>query len=227
MANEFIAKNSSERWHLLVGAAKRTLERAGYTMTRVPGRGLSNVWTIEKDGKKETASIRTTRDRWIAFPPLAGGTKWKTLDDVTTVIVASVDDRLDPQAVEVYKFDAKEVRKSFADSYAARIGAGHKVDDNFGMWVALDEDTRGMPASIGAGLAVKHPPIETHKMIDLIDDVTVVQAGAAEGAPATEELGEPVQLVTIAEVMTWARGRVAELAGVTIDAVKLELKVEY
>jgi hypothetical protein len=32
---------------------------------------------------------------------------------------------------------------------------------------------------------------------------------------------------TIAEVMAWARERVAELAGVRLEAVKLDLKVEY
>jgi len=33
--------------------------------------------------------------------------------------------------------------------------------------------------------------------------------------------------MTIAEVMAWARARVAELAGVRLDAVKLDLKVKY
>ncbi len=31
---------------------------------------------------------------------------------------------------------------------------------------------------------------------------------------------------TIAEVMKWARERVAEIAGVSVDAVRLELKLE-
>ena len=32
---------------------------------------------------------------------------------------------------------------------------------------------------------------------------------------------------TIAEAMAWARERVAEIAGVRVDVVKLDLKLEY
>jgi hypothetical protein len=48
-------------------------KKAGYALKRQPGRGLSNTWEVTKDGEAKIASVRTTRDRWIAFPPLDGG----------------------------------------------------------------------------------------------------------------------------------------------------------
>ena len=99
----FDSAQRSKKWHLLVEAAKRALEEQGYSMERVPGRGLSNIWKVSKGGKTQVASIRTTQDRWFAFPPLNDGTKWKTLDDADIVVVAAVDDRDDPTAVETFQ----------------------------------------------------------------------------------------------------------------------------
>ena len=99
-------------------AAKKGAEAEGYTLTRVPGRGLSNVWNVQRERKTQTAAIRTTRDRSIAFSPLKHGKKWKTLDDVEVVIVAVVDSKEDPQQVEVYIFPANEVRPRFEAAYA-------------------------------------------------------------------------------------------------------------
>ena len=48
----------------------------------------------------------------------------------------------DPRRIEVYLFDAWEVRQRFNANYAARVGAGLAVKDNFGMWLGLDEDKR-------------------------------------------------------------------------------------
>ena len=38
----------------------------------------------------------------------------------------------DPRRIEVYLFDAGEVRQRFNANYAARVGAGLAVKDNFG-----------------------------------------------------------------------------------------------
>ena len=105
--------SDSRTWNILVGAATRALEGAGLAPKRVPGRGRSNIWEVEENGRRMRVSIRTTKDRWFAFPPLEKGTKWKTLDDVDIVVVAAVDDPDDPRQVEVYRFDAEEVRKRF------------------------------------------------------------------------------------------------------------------
>src|SRR4051794_5720938 len=124
MTNVLEGLSETVKWHLMVEAAKRGAMADGYALDRVPGRGLSNVWMITKNGKSQKASIRTTRDRWFAFPPLDNGKKWKTLDEVDVVIVATVDDRHDPKNVEVYMFPAAEVRKRFDASFAARVAAG-------------------------------------------------------------------------------------------------------
>ena len=165
-------------------------------------------------------------DRWFAFPPLKGGTKWKTLDDVDVVIVAAVDDRDDPQRIEVYWFDAVEVRKRFDESYAARIQAGQTVKDNFGMWVNLDKDDRGLPASVGAGLAVVQSPVATYSIEELVgengSETTVVSDGGGGESEGETSRHEPH---TIAEVMDWARKRIATLSGVRTEAVKLDCRI--
>ena len=140
MTNRLKALPETQKWHLLVNAALKAIEADGYTINRVPGRGLSNIWNVEKDGKKQIAAVRTTRDRWIAFPPLECGTKWKTLSDVDLVVVAAVDSKENPQNVDVYVFPAHEVRKRFNESYAARTKAGQVHKDNYGMWVGLDKE---------------------------------------------------------------------------------------
>ena len=226
MSNQFNDMSDSQTWNILVGAATRALEDNGFKLKRLPGRGRSNIWEIEENGQHRRVSIRTTKNRWFAFPPLEKGTKWKTLDDVDIVIVAAVDDRADPRNVEVYRFDATETRERFDASYAARIEAGQTVRDDFGMWVSLDEDDRGLPASVGSGLAVAHPPIAIYPLEELIAEhqgkTTLpdeVESTGAIGAAA----GEPH---TIAEVMDWARKRIATLSGVRTEAVKLDCRIE-
>jgi hypothetical protein len=228
MANSWNELSETARtWRVLVHAAKKAASEAGYILSRVPGRGLSNVWNLQKDGKTKVASIRTTRDRWIAFPPLEGGKKWKTLDDVDLVVVAATDSKKNPKNVEVYILPAEEVRKRFDASYAARIKSGHLVRDDFGMWINLDPDHRPTPSSIGSGIIKEHKRVAQYPM-----DMLLAEAKAQtwsdgdaelEAAPGEDE----VHATTIAQVMAWARERVAEIAGVRVEAVKLDLKVEY
>jgi hypothetical protein len=220
MSNEFNQMPDPQAWAVLVGAAKRAIEAQGYALKRVPGRGRSNVWEIERKGKTERASIRTTRDRWFAFPPLKRGTTWKTLDDVDVVFVAAVDAPDNPTRVQVYRFAADIVRERFDAAYAARAKAGQVLKDNFGMWLSLDEDKRGLPASVGSGLSAVNKPIAEYALADLVAEGTVF----AEQEAADDEGAMPR---TIAEVMDWARQRIASLSGVGPEAVKLDLKIEY
>lgn len=230
--------NSTEAWHLLVAAAKAAVESDGFTLSRIPGRGLSNVWKIEKAGETRIASIRTTRDRWIAFPPLDGGKRYKTLDDVDDVLVAAVDRKEDPKQVEVYLIPAQEVRARFDAAYAARTKAGHITRDNYGMWVNLDLDERETATSVGSGLAAAYQPIAIFSLDEL---ATVIRPGDTEhgdeevgsGAPAQSRSAPPPPNLlqweeprTIAEIIAWAKQRIAAVAGVEPDAVKLDLKLE-
>ena len=214
-------------WRVLVDAAKRGAVEAGYEIiTRQPGRGLSNVWDLKKGGKTQAASFRTTRDRWIAFPPLEGGKKWKTLDDVELVVVATVDSKENPKNAQVYVLPASDVRDRFVASRAARIKNGHTVRDDFGMWVNLDADHRDTASAVGSGIVQKYSPVATYVLDVLFQEMTSVHSDDGDTA-ITEPDDEKAQLVTISDVMTWARERVADIAGVRVEAVKLDLKVEY
>lgn len=220
------SETDTSEWQFLVDAAKRGLEGEGYSLTRVPGRGLSNIWTIERDGKTQSASIRTTRNRWIAFPPLSGGTRWKTLDDVDLVVVASVDSQDKPGNVEIYIFPAAEVRARFNAAYSARKRAGQTVRDDFGMWIGLDVDDRGVPSSVGSGLAATFRPVATYSFEILKGDKVVAAANSARAQPSSAA-SQPPGLKSIADVLAWTRQRIADIAGVRADAVKLDLKIEY
>jgi len=216
----------TSEWQFLVDAAKRGLEGEGYSLTRVPGRGLSNVWTIERDGRAQSASIRTTRNRSIAFPPLSGGTKWKTLDDVDLVVVASVDSQDNPGNVEIYIFPATEVRARFNAAYSARKKAGQTIRDDFGMWVGLDVDDRGIPSSVGSGLAGTFRPVATYSFEMLKGDKVIAAANSTPVLPSSAA-SQPPSLTSIADVLAWTRQRLADIAGVRAEAVKLDLKIEY
>jgi hypothetical protein len=212
-------------WRVLVRAAKKGAEKAGYKLSRVPGRGLANVWNVEKDAKALLASIRTTRDRHIAFPPLEGGKKWKTLDDVDLVIIAATDSKKDPKTVEVYIFPASDVRKRFDASYAARIKEGFVVRDDFGMWLPLDPDSR--PSRIGSGIIKDYERVALYPMEMLMAEAKAAEWSDGDGELEATAEGDEVQPTTIAEVIAWAKEQVARIAGVRVEAVKLDLKVEY
>lgn len=226
MANELEGFSETVKWRLMVEAAKRGAMADGYALDRVPGRGLSNVWMVTKDGTSQKASIRTTRDRWIAFPPLENGKKWKTLDQVDLVIVATVDDREDPRNVEVYIFPAAEVRKRFDASYAARVAAGQTMRNNFGMWVALDPKKRNSPADIGSGIVDHYKPVAVIPIANLLEDALaggtsdeeVAEAAFADGVPVEEIDNDPP--LTIPE----AKRRLALTLGLKPENIKITVE---
>ena len=182
-----------------------------------------------KDGKTQTASIRTTRDRWVAFPPLDDGKRWKTLDDVDLVLVAAVDDRLNPQNVDVYLFPADEVKKRFDASYAARIENGHTVRNNYGMWVMLDKGDDAVISQVGHGIAEEYPRIANFSIDELEGTVSKdVRKMADEAAPEPEEAipaDAAPPLNTVADVLAFAREKIAVLTGMPGDTIKLDLKM--
>ena len=223
MSNPFDQMSNAQARRLLVSAAVRALEEAGLAPERLPGRGLSNMWDIEEKGKQKRAAIRTSKDRWFAFQPLEEGTAWKTLDFVDIVIVAAVDDRVAPQNIQVYRFDAQEVWHRFDAAYQARSKAGRTLRDGFGLWICLDKDERDNSASVGSGLAADCPPFAAFPLADLLPE-TAAQPPA--GFQESEAAAAPPQTRTIAEVMDWARRRIADLSGVSAQAVKLDCRIE-
>lgn len=231
MSNILKDMEASERWHLMVSAALKGTSDLGYSHKRQPGRGLSNTYEMTKNGATQVASVRTTRDRWIAFPPLEGGTKWKTLDDADLVIVASVDDRENPEFVEVYLFSADEVRKRFDASYEARRKHGHNMRDNFGMWVTLDRGDDEVPTQVGHSLAVDFPYIARFSIAELAADLDLELRKRGDEASDSDVVEQEVQnyerpaLETVADVLTFAREQIAALTGMPIDTIKLDVKI--
>jgi hypothetical protein len=229
MTNVLTELDNSARWHLMVQAGIQGAEGLGYTLKRQPGRGLSNTYEVTKDGKTQIASVRTTRDRWVAFPPLEGGKKWKTLDDADLVLVSSVDDRENPKFVEVYLFPANEVRKRFNASYHARLSNGHTMRDNYGMWVTLDRGDDEVPTQVGHSLAIDYPYIARFAIDDLIAELDLDLRKRTD--PASVEVEEEViederpALATVADVLTFAREQIAALTGMPIDTIKLDVKI--
>lgn len=227
--NRLKQMGESAAWHLMVGAALEGARQQGYSLKKKPGRGLSNTYDMTKDGKTLSASVRTTRDRWIAFPPLENGTRWKTLDDVELVLVSAVDDRHNPQNVDVYLFPADEVRKRFDASYAARIANGHVVRDDYGMWVTLDAGDSDVPSQVGHSLAIDYPRIAHFSLDELEGSVSRdVRKSPNEDAPAQDDdiagEGGPT-LATVADVLNFGRQKIAELTGMPVETIKLDLKM--
>lgn len=228
MENRLKLTNDMASWRLMVGAAIEGAKRIGYELKRQPGRGLSNTYDAIKDGKTLTVSVRTTRDRWFAYQPVEGGTRWKTLDEVELVLVSAVDDPADPRNVDVYLFPADEVRKRFDASYAARSGNGNTMRDGFGMWVKLDAGDPSVPSQVGAGLADDYPAIarfsldelEASATLQVVEEMPV----ALQEEASQEEAGGPA-LSTVADVLTFARERIAELTRMPADAIKLDLRM--
>ena len=233
MLDDLKRMTDSARWRMFVDAALAAAEKDGSVPLRRPGRGLSNIWELRRpDGRVETVSIRTSMDRQFAFPPQENGTKWKTLDEVDAVLVASVNDRESPTEIEVYRFPAGEVREHLFKSYAARRAVGKVVRDEFGMWVSMDPPSRRVPADRGTGLSRSHPPIASYSIAELIRKATAGDprmAGAGGPAPpgGVGPPGEPPSPETIADVIMSARARIAVIAGVSRDGVKLDLKLEF
>ena len=225
-------KNATTAWRVLNKSFEIVLRNAGYEVEAAPGFGGTNVWKLTKNGKSVLASVRTTRDRWFAFVPRNGGENWKTMDDVDAIVVASVDDKENPRKTEVYLFPMEEVRKRFRDGYQARKAAGHTLPDDRGMWIALDSREGNSPSNVGSGLGDEFPPIGTIPFeecgIAEPDADTSTPAGAPEAAaPIAAPLPGALPTLTIADVIADARQKISGIAGVGLDAVKIDLKIGY
>jgi len=222
MTNEFEQLSSHDSWQLLNRAVTRAMKEAGYELSRVPGRGRSNVHLIRKGGTTQVATIRTSRDRWIAYPPLDDGKRWKTLDDSDVVFISAVDDRHNPRNVQVYQMPKDAVREAFDKAYAEKIKTGKVVTKNFGMWISLDK-IDGRVDAAAAGVLKGTKALAVYPVTELLE------ADGSEESEIADDMGSEVESgpTTIAEALAIARTQIAALAGVAPEAVKLELKIEY
>jgi hypothetical protein len=203
-------------------ACMRAMREQGFDLKRLPGRGLAYNFECTKAGLSQTAAFKTSRDRYIAFERAPGQEKWKTLEDVDVVVVATVDAVVSPQNVEVYLLPTAAVKARFDDAFVARKAEGHLSLGKYGMWLYLDRDMRPVAAAVGSGLAEAYRPIARYSIADL--DGSANESG--ESTASVEEDDEVMTPTTVGEVMAFARQRIAEIAGVRIEAVKLDLKIE-
>lgn len=233
MANNYKTPGKLTMRSILFNHAIETLRKEGWTVEKARGLGKGSVRRITRDGQSKLVSIRTTQDRWIAFPRDERNKRWGTLDDVDMVVAASVDNMQEPRNARIHLFDAEAVRERYNRAYAARLAAGHTVPHGYGLWIGLYTKDEPDPVShVGGGLGNEYPAIATIPLQrDLAPsdnsqdgegpddedyDVAVATVPAA-AAPDAEPAAAPL---TIAE----AKRRLALAFGVTPENVKITIE---
>jgi hypothetical protein len=197
----------------LFRVAVQALEKQGWKVERIARSGKSSVRRITKGKITKTVSIRTTQDKWIAFPRNKKDDAWATLADVDYVVAASVDDRDNPRFAHVHMIEGDEMRARFDRAYAARKKAGHVVPNGRGVWVSLYEKESKDPVShVGAGAGLDHPAIAIEP---LTGETTAKDEGL--GHPQDVELED--ESLTIPE----AKRRLALSLGVNEADIKITI----
>jgi hypothetical protein len=190
-----------------------TLRQEGWKIERIPGIGKSSVRRITKGGKSRKVSIRTSQDRWIAFPRNQTDNGWITLSDVDVVLAVSVDDSDDPKFAQVHMIEGNEMRQRFDRAYKARKAAGRSIPLGRGVWVPLYHPDRTDPVTdVGGGAGLEHPPIARVPLGPSLPDSDVF----AE----TEEADSRDKPLTIAE----AKRRLAMTFGVEPSSIKITVE---
>jgi len=195
-----------------------TIEKEGWKVERIKGAGKSSVRRITRNGESKVACIRTTQDRWIAFPRTKDDQAWLTLSDVNAVIAVSVDDKHNPQFAQVHMFEAADIRDRFDRAYAARMANNYSIPVGRGIWVSLyEKEDPSAPLLVGAGAGLASPmiakvPLEAGAPDDSPDE----SEDAIEAATGQETMEEEAPL-TIPE----AKRRLALTLGVEPSNIKI------
>lgn len=161
MTNVF--KDDSKRWRKqrLFQVGIEALEAQGWRVTKERGLGKASVRRITKGTESLLVSIRTTQDRWLAFPPKPNGKGWITLDDVDVVLAVSVDDVDDPSEVWVHWVPADEMVARFDAAFRARKSQGRVQPKRRGVWIPLyhrESESKNV-SYVGGGAGLDFPPI--------------------------------------------------------------------
>ena len=215
-----------ERYRLAMGAAKKTFVGWGYELKKMPGRGQSATYVYIADGSRKKVAIKTSGNRWFAFSPLDGGKHWKTLDDVDQVLVVAVDTPKSPTAFHIYLFPVEEVREAFRRGLRGarrRRAQGGRQLRHVGL---LGPDrlrsAHRRRRRARRGIQLEGPAFDCRPP-------RFPKEGPAASSPPSDahaQLDPPETFATIGEVMAWARQRIANLAGVPVDAVNLGLSIQ-
>jgi hypothetical protein len=215
----------------LRNAAINALEGDGWKVERVARSGKSSVRRITKGNVSKVVTIRTTQDKWIAFPRVKGDTAWRTLDEVDDVVAASVDDKENPRKAYVHLMDGDNIRDRFNRAYKARKDAGHSIPVGRGVWVSLYEKEQKLPVQlVGAGAGLEFKPIAEIP----IDMNTILNSGGADDeddvrldeveAPVEREAAASTSVAEAPLTIAEAKRRLAATLGVDISAIKITIE---
>lgn len=197
----------------LRGAAVTALMKRGYEVESFTGRGrpAGTFLKLTKDGKTFICTVRSTRDRWIAFHRRDDG-GWDTLDKADFVAVAAVNDRQNPTKMEVYLLEQASVMKAFDAAFDARTQAGHIIKENT-PWVGLDAPKSQSITAIGSGLA-------DHALwLEVINPAGEAAHEEMAAEPELSQEEKPLTL-TIAE----AKKALATTYGVPPEAIEITIR---
>ncbi|HEV2341233.1 MAG TPA: hypothetical protein VGS15_05495 [Candidatus Acidoferrales bacterium] len=187
-----------------------TLEKEGWSVRRIRGIGKSSVRQITKGGKSLKVAIRTSQDRWIAFPRDGSDKSWVTLSEVDIVLAVSVDDGDNPKFALVHFIDAGDMRRRFDRAYKARRAAGRKIPLGRGMWLPLYHPDAANPLNdVGGGAGLDYPAI-ARVPLHSEDSISHDLADREQAA----------QVFTIAE----AKRRLAAALGVDPSSIKITVE---
>src|SRR5262245_36789386 len=206
----------------LIDAAFSVLKSKGWKVERVNGEVRGRVRRITLNGKSKLAAIRTSQDRWIAFPRTPDDKKWLTLSSVDVVVASVVDDPTNPRMAQVHMFDARDLEKRFDRTLAARRKVGHQIEVGRGLWLPVYEKHGDNPVYfVGGGIGVDSPAIATVPLVGGAATVGSVPppdvAKVAAPAAGSDDDGEPL---TIAQ----AKARLARTLGVDPGSIKITVE---
>jgi hypothetical protein len=201
-----------------------SLEKDGWTVSRVPRGGKASLREITRGEEKHRVSIRTSQDAWIAFPKKSDGSGWVTLDEVDFVLAVSVDDRHNPTLARAHLIPGDEARSRYDRAYAARQKAGHTLPNGRGIWLSLYDPEANDPVShVGAGMGLDHPAIQT---LDLRTASLPTGAGDVDDEVVEDE-DEPEAIAVAYEgplTIPEAKRRLAATLGVPESAIKISIE---
>lgn len=209
-------------YRFLTDAAVKAMREAGWSVSKAPGQGRSNIWNITKKGRSGSVSIRTTRNRWIAYQPQNNGKKWKTLDDVDFVCISafSYNDVSDePVGVSVHLLDASVVQDVFRRNYTARTNEDHNVTNDFGMWICMDECEGTQAAHVGSGFATAKNLIANY-VLEQADDIDISEEEIT--SPARRAPGS----MSVSDILDSARAEISKITGIPVEGITLDLHLK-
>ncbi|MFC3632197.1 hypothetical protein ACFOM8_22620 [Paracoccus angustae] len=217
-------KETESSYRFLTEAAMKALQEDGWSISKSTGHGRANVWNINKNGKSGRVSIRTTRDRWIAYQPLKKGSSWKTLGEVDFVCVSAFvynEKSEGPIGVNVHLIDASIVKEAFNQNYSARVSEGHTVTDNFGMWVCIDQCSGTQAAHVGSGFATEKNLIANYPL----DSLIAASTDQAANLPQVQQASHS-KPVSVSDILDQARIDISKITGIPVEGVSLDLHLK-